>query len=851
MMAFRRTLTWRLLLLTSFFAFLLPSALFLFISDQVILTYASDSCFLIYTVIAFLAFSRAAYHTRTVQPTLFISWLLMAIACFTIVLSVCVWIFVEIILRERSNALTGASFLLISHFLFGWGVYRFPRNHQSKLQNARQRIELLTVLIGCTLLLWVLWINPLLVHADVDRNTVFVMALYLLSDLVLIAALVSLLFRSQLCQPRGPLLLLSGSIFAMLLADLVFSLQADAYTYHAGGLADHFYLVAVILGAAAATLHSGKIRRPLAQVPPNKQGDRLLGGIRIALPPLLLLLTYLVMVFTHDSGSAFDAKVMAVGIAAMFILVSVHQVLTLLENVDLTFALRSELQDRRQVQGELQQSNILLEQHVAERTKELVVLNDQLRENERQLRFDAFHDKLTGLPNRAAFIHHLESALHAYRSDPTYRFAVLFLDFDGFKVVNDSLGHWLGDEFLIALARRLKEHIPIGNLAARLGGDEFVLLIENILEEEEVLEIADHLQRELRQPFEIRGYRLYTTASIGIVMNDKIHQTAGDLLRDADIAMYRAKENGKACCIVFDGTMRARAMARLKLETALRNALTRQELTLAYQPIWDVAAQCITGFEALARWHNTEQGTVSPAEFIPIAEETGLIIPLGEWVLEEACRQLKCWQERWPQAELLTISVNISAHQLYQGDLVAMVARTLQRTGLSAGSLKLEITESIFMEDIEAAITTCAQLQELGVCLQIDDFGTGYSSFNYLHRLPINTLKIDKSFVDLLDLGGQHIEIVRTIAMLAHNLQLSVIAEGVETQEQLAYIEALGCEQIQGYFISKPLERSRAEQFIHTSLIDNPPSPLQVSTISHRNALAKSAAPVAVAASIV
>ncbi len=845
---FWRTPNKRFILPAGLIAFLLPSYFFLTISDQATVTNFSDICCFIYTCVTIFAFSHAAYCTRKFQPDLFRPWLLLTAAFISLLLSIGAWIVIEVIMGEQSNIFTGATFLLMSHLLLAFGVYGFPKNHQSKLQGACHVIDLLTVLLGCTLLLWVLWISPLLTRTQADLNTVLITTLYLFSDLVLIATLVSLLFRSWVSQPRGPLVLLSGSILAMLLADLIFCMQSETQSYRAGGLPDVFYLAGMIFGTAAAILQTYELKRPFVQTMFSKRGERLMGGARIALPPVLLLFIYTVTIYTHAPNRTFGTVVMATGIGIMFVLVSVRQVLTLLENVDLTFALRAELNDRQQAQTELQQANVTLEQHVADRTNELLLLNDQLRENERQLRFDAFHDKLTGLPNRAAFIHHLESALQAYRIDPSYRFAVLFLDFDGFKVVNDSLGHWLGDEFLIALARRLKERIPIGNLAARLGGDEFVLLIENILEEGEVLEIAEQLQAELRQPFDLRGYRLYTTASIGIVMNDPVHQTAGDLLRDADIAMYRAKENGKARCIVFDGTMRAQAMARLKLETALRNALTRQELTLAYQPIWNVGAQRVTGFEALARWHHAEHGLISPAEFIPIAEETGLIMPLGEWVLEEACRQLKCWQVRWPQAESLTISVNISAHQLYQGDLLVMVEQTLQKTGLSAKSLKLEITESIFMEDIEAAIAACAQLQNLGVCLQIDDFGTGYSSFNYLHRLPINTLKIDKSFIDLLNLGGQHVEIVRTIAMLAHNLQLSVIAEGVETQEQLAYIEALGCEQIQGYFISKPLEHGHAEQFILASLIDNPLSPVKVAMRSNRNTLTKSSAPVAVAA---
>jgi len=797
---------------------LLPSYLFTWIEDYDLASYFSDFCFALYSMIALIYFSRAAYYTRQYRPELFKAWLLLTISLVSIVGAVGDWIYTEVILGGHGNAATGAAFLILSHLLLGAGVYSFPQSRQDRLRSVGQVIDVLIIMIGCSLLAWAFWLYPSLQRSNLDFDVKWTGTLVLLSDLVLVAALGSLFFRRQLLQPKLPVLLLGLSILAMLLADIWLTIQVDVDAYQPGGLVDHLNLAAVILGTMSAKLQFDAVKNPYAPMHRSRCGERVVGVLRSTLPPLLLFSTFVVMVITHETESTYNFYIMAVGIGAMFVLVSVHQVLALMENFDLTSALRDELFERRQAQSDLQQANATLEQYVAQRTRELLVVNEQLRENERKLRFDAFHDKLTGLPNRTAFIQHVEGAIHAFRSDPSYRFAVLFLDFDSFKVVNDSLGHWLGDEFLIALARRLKEAIPIGNLAARLGGDEFVVLVENILNEQEVLEIAEHLQQALRQPYEIRGYRLYTTASIGVVMNEEFHETAGDLLRDADIAMYQAKENGKARCIVFDAKMRARAIARLKLETALRNALAHNELRLAYQPIWNVATRTITGFEALARWRHKDYGIVLPTEFISVAEETGLIIPLGEWVMEEACRQLKQWQEDFPHASPLTVSVNISAHQLYQGDLVTVVKRTLRKTGLSETSLKLEITESVFMENIEAAIATCSQLRDLGVCLQIDDFGTGYSSFNYLHRLPINTMKIDKSFIDLINLGGQHVEIVRTIATLAQNLQLSVIAEGVETEEQLHYIESLGCEQVQGYLISKPLDRVAAEAFIASSV---------------------------------
>lgn len=809
---------WRFIVITAVLSFLVPVTIWNGITNQTFRSYASSVTFIFYAIAATGLFGYATYYTRRNQPVLFKSWLLLSLALVGFLLTILSWTYVEFATGLGDNMSTGASFLLISHSLFGSAVYFFPRRSQNRLHCVRQFIDLATVLLGCLLLLWIFWLEPLLLFSQLNHSELAVATLFLCSDLVLIAVLFSLLLQTHLRQPRAPLFLLGLSLLTMLIADLIFGRQVILGRYRDGGLADHIYLLALILASSAAFVQRLVVTRPLVELQLSIHLQHWVTRLRVVVPPLLLSVVYVVLLLRHGGGISSYLLFAAIGNGIMFILISIHQVLGLLENVNLTTTLRAELRERRQMQDELQQINATLEQHVEARTKELLLLNEQLRLNEQKLRFDAFHDRLTGLPNRAAFIHELEAALQAFRNDNSYRFGVLFLDFDGFKIVNDSLGHWLGDEFLVALARRLKAQIPIGNFAARLGGDEFVVLVENVLDEEEVIKIADELQRELRRPFEIRGYRLYTTASIGVVLNDEHHQTAGDLLRDADIAMYQAKAAGKARCVVFDATMRARAIARLKLETALRNALARRELSLAYQPVWDVGEQRVIGFEALARWRSAEHGIVTPGEFIPVAEETGLIIPLGEWVLEEACRQLKTWQLRWPQAANLTVSVNISAHQLYQSNLVAVVEETLRKTGLSPLALKLEITESIFMEDIEVAIATCAQLRDLGVCLQIDDFGTGYSSFNYLHRLPINTMKIDKSFIDLLNLGGQHVEIVRTIATLAQSLQLSVIAEGVETPEQLHYVAALGCEQVQGYLISKPLDRAAASTYIAETL---------------------------------
>lgn len=486
-------------------------------------------------------------------------------------------------------------------------------------------------------------------------------------------------------------------------------------------------------------------------------------------------------------------------------------------------------------EGALQQANNELEKKVQARTTELANTNlnlqaeiterlrveAELRQNELKLRFDAFHDKLTGLPNRAMLISQLNQALQRMFTDSSYNFALLFLDFDSFKAVNDSLGHWLGDEFLIVLARHLEKHLRQDDLVARFGGDEFVIFLSNVPDLNHAQSFATILQEQFGQPFLVAGNRLFTSASIGLVFNDGAYSSADEILRDADIAMYRAKATGKACVLTFDSSMRTHAMARVGMETELRDALQNKSFHLAYQPILDLKNQCISGFEALARWQHPQLGNIPPGDFIPLAEETGLILPLGEWVLEEACRQMKSWHSHYPQNPPLTISVNISACQFRQANLLSLITRILATTGFPAHYLKLEITESVFLEDMNTALHIFAELQALGIQLQLDDFGTGYSSLSYLHRLPIQALKIDQAFINRINLDDHTAEVVRAITVLAHTLQMNVIAEGVETKAQLHYIHQLGCEQAQGYLISKPMNPEEVKIFMGEILQHN------------------------------
>jgi diguanylate cyclase (GGDEF)-like protein/PAS domain S-box-containing protein len=449
---------------------------------------------------------------------------------------------------------------------------------------------------------------------------------------------------------------------------------------------------------------------------------------------------------------------------------------------------------------------------------------------EQQLHHDAFHDALTGLPNRALFMDHLKLAIARSRRNINSRFAVLYLDLDRFKVINDSLGHTIGDQLLVGIADRLKYNLRPGDTVARLGGDEFTILIEDIADESESVQVAERIQKELSVPFTLSGREVFTTVSMGIAPSDTGYERAEDILRDADTAMYRAKSLGKARYEIFDKAMHARAINLLQMETDMRRALERDEFLLHYQPIVSLENFRLRGFEALVRWQHPERGFISPMDFIPVAEETGMIIQLGEWVMREACRQMQRWQKRFPVEPPLFISINLSSKQFSQNTLISTFATILEETGVKPQTVKLEITESVVMENIDTATDMLRQLRALGVKLAIDDFGTGYSSLSYLHRFPIDTLKIDRSFVTRMSENNENTEIVRTIIVLAQNLGMDVVAEGVETNEQLVLLQKLGCENGQGYFFSKPVNNDGAEKIIAETLGALTPSRRPVNT---------------------
>ncbi len=475
--------------------------------------------------------------------------------------------------------------------------------------------------------------------------------------------------------------------------------------------------------------------------------------------------------------------------------------------------------------AEIKTLNEELEARVEERTAQIEFANRVLKQEilqrhrlEQKLRHDALHDSLTGLPNRSLFMERTKNCLTYTINNPHQQFAILFIDLDRFKIINDSLGHLTGDELLVACAQRLNSCVTRQNTLARLGGDEFTILLEQINKPHDAIVVAEAILEKFTAPFEISNRSLIITTSIGIVIGTEEYRQEIDLLRDADTALYRAKELGKGRYEIFNQEMYVQAMHRLELENELREGISQWQLVLYYQPIISLHDGKLSGFEALVRWQHPRRGFIAPSEFISLAEETGLIIPLGKWVMYEACSQLKIWQNKLPEANSLTMSINVTGDELRHPDFLSSIDYIIAETQVNSHCLKLEMTESMLIENSQQIITVLKAIKSRKIQLSIDDFGTGYSSLSYLPQFPVDNLKIDRSFINIMNINQQNTEIVKTIVTLAQALNMEVIAEGIETEEQLQSLQALGVEFGQGFLFAKPLTSESAQKLLLQSV---------------------------------
>lgn len=487
--------------------------------------------------------------------------------------------------------------------------------------------------------------------------------------------------------------------------------------------------------------------------------------------------------------------------------------------------------DLQSAKAQIHLLNQELEQRVQQRTLQLKIANQKLGDAnqklqqeiaerckvEQQLIHDALYDGLTELPNRTLLMERIERALQRVKRNPHHLFAILFIDLDRFKTINDSLGHLVGDRLLVAIAEIIQQDLRLTDTVARLGGDEFVILLDDIHSLKDATHVGDRLQEQLKLPLNCGGHSLVSSASIGIALSSSKYENSSEILRDADIAMYRAKEKGKACYEVFDEAMYIQTLKAVELERDLRLALINQEFTVYYQPIVALKDNSLSGFEALIRWYHPQHGLISPAEFIPLAEDTGLIVEIGNWVLREACRALSTWQQEYssrPDIAALKVNVNVASQQFQKPDFIDKLDQILAQTSLNPSCLKLEITERVLIDSEINTQLTLTEIKKRQIKLSIDDFGTGYSSLSYLSRLPIDNLKIDRSFIKNISFDRESLEIIKTIITLARNLGMDTIAEGVETLAQAEQLKSLNCEYAQGYLFAQPMTTEEAIAFI-------------------------------------
>lgn len=722
-------------------------------------------------------------------------WLLISLSLLAQSVGNSIWGYLELVAKAEPFPSPGDFFYLMFGPLLAAGLFQLMPPARDRLEGSRLVLDLAITVGAVGLYFWRFLLAPPLAWS-MDLWVTSVSLAYPLLDLLLLSLLLLIVMRKPRDEPpRLELILMGLGIAAQVGADLFFNAAITADTYYSGHPLDGLWTVSTALIAFAAYTSISQRHTPKGVVVLN-------GYLAVTLPYLavasglgLLLITQMNQAVRDTMGG----KGVLYGAIVVTLLVIVRQLLAFSENWRLAQHLARQGETLVRQSETLAQQSETLEVKVQERTAELEALSNRYRH-------DALHDTLTGLPNRAHFQKQLKQIVTQDRP-----FAALYLDFDRFKTVNDSYGHAVGDALLVAIGARLEACMRPGDLVARLGGDEFAVLLEDPNNITDAVQVAERLIQVFQTPIQIDNHTLYCTTSIGIVSGDGDRTSAENVLRDADIAMYRAKASGRSQYVVFEPSMRENIQARLALETDLRGAVEREELVVYYQPVLHGASGKLAGFEALVRWQHPEHGLVSPGEFVPLAEESGLIIGIDRWVLKTACAQLKTWLPYSPE---LTLSVNLSSRQFTRPDLAPFVAGVLAEFHLKPHHLKLELTEGLLMNHSLRVRETLTALRQLGIKLHIDDFGTGYSSLAYLQRFDADTLKVDRSFVMRMLENSDSAELVRTIINMAHNLKMKVVAEGVETNEQYTQLRDLGCEYVQGYLFSKPVPAASAALFL-------------------------------------
>jgi diguanylate cyclase (GGDEF)-like protein len=761
--------------------------------------------FLVENLVALLAFISLAGRERSKSRRVFTAWMFAAFSLIFIAIGDCGLFIIEIGWVNRNlAALPNLAFLGFYPLIFT-AILLLPFRDNKPVERTRALLDTGMVLLGCALVFWNFLLGPLLEIFTTQPLWMKASSATLLGgDLMLLAAVLVLIYW------RSPNLN-SWSVTAFILAILI-QIAADSSAVFfflqnifeinrwqdcGYALGRSFLGISVLLQLAYLNrdpfiLSFERIRLPRVWQTVGK----------FFLPYSWLVFSYALLIWRHTHILPMTFSILAGGVGLMIGLVVVRQVFSLRENAALNISLSKALDDLSEKSIQLEEINRHLQIEIQEHQKAKALLS-----------YEAMHDGLTGLPNRSLLLDRMRWVIQLSERNRKNSYAVMFLDLDHFKVVNDSMGHTAGDQLLVEVTRRLKECLRTSDMVARLGGDEFVLLLSGIGTEQSVQLVADRVQEEIRQPFELNGQAVFISASIGIVANLLGYTNPEDVLRDADIAMYHAKAMGKARHEIFHLGMRTLAISRQEMEHDLRRGLDAGEFELEYQPIVSLQSGAIAGFEALVRWRHPNRGTIPPLGFIPVAEETGLILPLGRQVLYEACRMTGEWIRAGLAAPNLFISVNISTHQFVQKAFLSEVEGALSASGLEATNLKLEITESVFLKKDDQAILTFHCLAQLGVECELDDFGTGYSALSYINNFPIRTIKIDRSFIHAIRAAGKT-DVVRALLTLSRDLKLEAIAEGLETRMQLDELRGMGCRLGQGFYLHRPMGADRIHELL-------------------------------------
>ena len=751
----------------------------------------------------------AAKQSATQSRRLGIAWGMIALSALMFALGDTTWTILELGLSEPPFPSLADVFYLLYYPVLLAGVLLLPESSASRGERIKKVLDAGIVMVAAILVFWNFLMGPLVAsNSDYPILEQAILVAYPVGDLVLLWALLRIIYKRSYQQEENdvPAFLLAVSFIVTIVADCIYTYQTFLGTYFSGGVLDVGWRVGTLLTGLAGISQMTAIRsfRSAVKFPSNLES--LIRKVRVLTPflPYLWLIAAYIMLMRSNTGSMhMDFLSLSLAVGGVIGLVLLRQLITLAENDKLNIELQQTMEQLQDQASELEKANQELQNEISER-----------KTVEQQLTYDSLHDAMTGLPNRALFLDRLGQAIEYCKRRPEYTFAVLFVDIDQFKVINDSLGHLTGDQLLISAGKRMKECLRSSDTVARLGGDEFAILLDITGEKNSVLMITEKLLESLKHPFKLDRHELYVTASMGIVMSLEGYTHSEEILRDADIAMYRAKASGKARFATFDIKMRTHAFSRLQLEQEMRTALENGEFQLYYQPILSMQSNQLISFEALLRWAHPKRGLLLPGDFLSIAEDSGLIVPIDKWVLEEACAQLKKWHENYPSLQNVSVNVNVSNRQFSQSDFIDRVMNTLQTHYLKPEALKLEITENVLISNYAAANEVFTKLRDLGVQLEIDDFGSGYSALGYLQHFPISAIKIDKSFVDEIGKSRRGIELVRAIVSMARELGMEAIAEGIETGEQLNELKNLSCDFGQGFLLSRPLDKESAEKIL-------------------------------------